>query len=80
MVLVLPQRTRFPLPVHLAADRQTWVEAESSSTALRVEQMSAGVGLTADQVYADVSTTTLGRGGDAALAAYDVVGCREALA
>jgi hypothetical protein len=80
MVLLLPQRTRFPLPVHLVAERWTWVEAESLSVALRVEQMSVGVGLTSAHMYADMSTTTLGHGRDTALAAYDVAGWGAALA
>jgi hypothetical protein len=71
VVFAPPQITRFPFAVHLAADMRTCVGLVRSKAALMVAQMSSGLGLSpSDQVYVAVSTTTLGRCGVAAFAAY----------
>src|SRR6266403_468225 len=61
ITLFPPQKTRFPLEVHLAVDTCTWVVLSWVRAALIVLQTSVGMSLwLPSQVRAAVSTTMLG--------------------
>ena len=64
-----PVKIRFPLAVHLAAERQTWWRGEDISTLLMVSQRGPGLGLVSAEIPEFESITTmLGHGGLAAAA------------
>ena len=62
-------KIRFPLAIHLAAERWTWWRGEDISALLMALQMGPGLGLVSTEILEFESITTmLGRGGLAAAA------------